>query len=81
MAGVGRHEPLLKWFASRGWEAFPFQREVWRAWLEGHSGLLHAPTGQGKTLAVWGGPLLEGLLAHLKPAVLKPFPALLIAFG
>ena len=61
MAGAGRHEPLLEWFASRGWEAFPFQREVWRAWLEGRSGLLHAPTGQGKTLAVWGGPLLEGL--------------------
>ena len=43
------------WFAARGWEPFPFQEEVWRAAAAGESGLLHAPTGTGKTLAAWLG--------------------------
>ena len=43
------------WFADRGWEVFPFQEEVWRAAAAGQSGLLHAPTGTGKTLAAWLG--------------------------
>jgi ATP-dependent Lhr-like helicase len=45
------------WFAARGWQAFPFQREVWSAMAEGKSGLLHATTGSGKTYAVWFGAL------------------------
>lgn len=52
---------LEAWFAERGWVAFPFQRETWGAYLAGASGLVHAPTGTGKTLAVWGGPLIEGV--------------------
>ncbi|MGI9242945.1 MAG: ligase-associated DNA damage response DEXH box helicase [Verrucomicrobiales bacterium] len=50
---------LDEWFDGRGWEPFPFQRETWAAYLDGRSGLVHAPTGIGKTLSVWGGPLLE----------------------
>ena len=46
---------LRQWFASRGWQAFPFQEEVWQALAEGASGVLHAPTGTGKTLAAWLG--------------------------
>jgi len=49
------------WFAARGWSPFPFQRQVWRAYLAGHSGLVHAATGTGKTQAAWWGPLLEWL--------------------
>ncbi|MBT8353710.1 MAG: ligase-associated DNA damage response DEXH box helicase [Desulfofustis sp.] len=45
------------WFAQRNWTPFSFQAEVWQAMLEGESGLLHAPTGMGKTLAVWFGAL------------------------
>ncbi|MBC7575596.1 MAG: ligase-associated DNA damage response DEXH box helicase [Herminiimonas sp.] len=41
------------WFAVRGWKIFPFQRTVWKAALQGKSGLLHATTGSGKTYAVW----------------------------
>ncbi len=52
-------EPAAKWFQSHEWEAFEFQREVWRAYLNGESGLIHAATGTGKTLAAWWGPLLE----------------------
>ncbi len=48
---------LTDWFASRGWQAFPFQRKVWKAMLAGESGILHATTGAGKTYAVWLGAL------------------------
>jgi ATP-dependent Lhr-like helicase len=43
------------WFAARGWEVFPFQEQVWREAAAGTSGVLHAPTGTGKTLAAWLG--------------------------
>lgn len=49
---VGR---FRDWFAARGWSAFEFQEQVWRAMHAGESGLLHAPTGTGKTLAAWLG--------------------------
>ena len=48
---------VQRWIAARGWKAFAFQREVWRAMKEGRSGLLHANTGTGKTLATWLGAL------------------------
>jgi len=47
------------WMATRGWQPFAFQREVWQALQAGRSGLLHATTGSGKTLAVWLGALLR----------------------
>ncbi len=39
---------------------FAFQEEVWEACARGESGLLHAPTGMGKTLAAAVGPLILG---------------------
>jgi ATP-dependent Lhr-like helicase len=45
------------WFKHRGWKPFSFQREVWREMARGTSGLVHAPTGTGKTLAAWLGAL------------------------
>jgi len=50
---------LPPFFTRKGWRAFRFQRETWNAYLAGKSGLLHAPTGLGKTLAVYLGPLAE----------------------
>jgi len=47
-----KHSAVKSLFAERGWKPFPFQREVWREMAEGRSGLLHATTGAGKTLAV-----------------------------
>ena len=49
------------WFAARGWAPFEFQREVWRRYRAGESGLIHAATGTGKTYAAWSGPLLQWL--------------------
>ncbi|MFO0913671.1 MAG: ligase-associated DNA damage response DEXH box helicase [Pirellulales bacterium] len=54
-------DPLEAWFSARGWQPFDYQRQVWEAYLAGQSGLVHAPTGTGKTLAVWGGPLIEAV--------------------
>ena len=54
-------ECVREWFASEGWEPFAFQEEVWRAYLAGESGLIHAATGTGKTYAAWMGPVLEWL--------------------
>ena len=53
------HEVADNWFASRDWTPFGFQHEVWSAYLFGESGLIHAATGTGKTLAAWWGPLME----------------------
>ena len=57
-------QQIHAWFELRGWQAFPFQREVWQAWRAGHSGLLHAPTGAGKTLAAFLGPVSLALDAQ-----------------
>lgn len=57
----GPDAPLRAWFDAQGWTPAAFQREVWRRYLAGESGLLQTPTGSGKTLAALGGPLLEAL--------------------
>jgi len=67
-SAVTKKPDLDAWFASRGWTPFAFQREVWDVYRAGGSGLVHAATGTGKTLAAWGGPLLEWL-ADAKPNV------------
>jgi ATP-dependent Lhr-like helicase len=50
---------LEKWFRSKRWKPFPFQRQTWEAYLSGKSGLVHAATGTGKTMAIWLGPVME----------------------
>ena len=59
----GALETVLQWFHARDWEPFEFQREAWHAYLEGQSGLIHAPTGIGKTYAAWFGALVEWMAA------------------
>ena len=44
-----------------GRSPFKFQRETWKAYLQGHHGLVHAPTGTGKTLSVFLGPVIEAI--------------------
>jgi ATP-dependent Lhr-like helicase len=71
---------LTAWFASRGWAPLPFQKTMWRHYLAGESGLLHTPTGSGKTMAMFGGPLLQALANPLPRATTgrkgKTVPAL-----
>jgi ATP-dependent helicase Lhr and Lhr-like helicase len=47
-----------EWLATLGYAPFPFQEAVFDAYAEGRSGLIHAPTGMGKTYAAFLGPLL-----------------------
>lgn len=47
--------------ARRGGRVSKFQREAWRAWRDGESGLIYAPTGSGKTLAAFGGPIIDAI--------------------
>jgi ATP-dependent Lhr-like helicase len=69
----GDREPMecvREWFGHHGWTPFPFQEEVWRAYLKGESGLVHAATGTGKTYAAWLGPVIEWLSDY--PAKARP---------
>lgn len=45
------------WFFNQKWEPHRFQQDTWQAIAKGKSGLLNAPTGYGKTFAVWFGVL------------------------
>ncbi|MEM7755265.1 MAG: ligase-associated DNA damage response DEXH box helicase [Planctomycetota bacterium] len=58
-AGVASAADLRAWFASRGWTPYPFQERAWALYGEGRSGLVHVPTGAGKTYAAYGGALIE----------------------
>ena len=55
---------LERWFTDNGWEPFAFQRDVWRAYADGASGLIHAATGTGKTYAAWMGPIRSWLASN-----------------
>lgn len=59
------------WFKSKDWNSFEFQRKTWEAYLGGKSGLLNAPTGSGKTYALWIPCVLEFLQDH-HPSEVKP---------
>ncbi len=49
----------LRWFRRHRWKPFDFQREAWTDHLDGRSGMIHAPTGTGKTYAVAIPSLIE----------------------
>jgi len=53
-----------KWFDRKGWTIFDFQKSAWRAWHDEKSGLIHSPTGSGKTIAAWLGPLQSALMSQ-----------------
>jgi ATP-dependent Lhr-like helicase len=50
---------IRSWMDAQHWHAFDFQKEAWREFLAGHSGLLNAPTGYGKTFALFLPVLIE----------------------
>jgi ATP-dependent Lhr-like helicase len=53
--------PAERWFRQQGWQVFPFQRETWEHCIAGRSGMLNAPTGAGKTYAVFAGAALAAM--------------------
>ncbi len=60
MVAKGR-DIITDWFKARNWEPFPFQEETAEQYLNGKSGLLNAPTGSGKTYALFLPVLIEWL--------------------
>ena len=48
-----------RWFEQKGWQPYDFQLAAWKAIEDGYSGLLNAPTGFGKTYAIWFGVLQQ----------------------
>ena len=55
---------VRRWFKRSGWRVFPFQEETWKSYLRGEHGLVHSPTGTGKTLAVFLGAAIQWLAAN-----------------
>lgn len=55
---------INSWYHRKGWEAFGFQRELANVYLQGVNGLLNAPTGSGKTYAMFIPALCEVLARH-----------------
>lgn len=56
MRGIER---VLAWFEAKNRTPFEFQRKTWDLYVAGHSGLVQAPTGMGKTIAAAAGPMIE----------------------
>lgn len=52
---------VAQWFTDQGWQPQRFQKDCWKAYKQGKSGMLHAPTGSGKTYALWGAIVEEAL--------------------
>jgi len=44
---------IQQWYRQKNWQQFAFQQEMMEAYLNGYSGLLNAPTGSGKTFALF----------------------------
>jgi ATP-dependent Lhr-like helicase len=65
------HDVAVRWFETKGWTPFDFQRGAWEAYLQGKSGLIHAPTGIGKTYAAWFGALMDWV-AEARGQSVKP---------
>ena len=52
------------WLGSKGLRAFPFQVQTWEAHCAGKSGLVNAPTGFGKTFAVFLAVMVDWINRH-----------------
>src|SRR5690606_13745113 len=50
-----KNELAAVWFYNQGWEPHDFQKQCWKEIAANRSGILNAPTGYGKTFAIWFG--------------------------
>lgn len=55
---------IREWLEAKGFQPFQFQQETWQHIARGQSGLVNAPTGCGKTFAVFLGALINFINEH-----------------
>ena len=58
------YHTIVNWFNQKGWRPFSWQTEVWEKFRSGSDGLLNAPTGTGKTLALFMPVLMQWMDQH-----------------
>jgi len=58
------YHTIVRWFNQKGWEPFSWQTEVWEKFRSGSNGLLNAPTGTGKTFALFMPALMQWMDMH-----------------
>lgn len=57
---------ISNWLNKNGWQPFIFQQESWQHIINGHNGLVNAPTGCGKTYSVFLGAIIQFINTHEK---------------
>lgn len=55
---------IKAWLAEKGFAPFPFQQQTWQHIINNESGLVNAPTGFGKTYAVFLGTIIHFINQH-----------------
>ena len=65
---LSKHPIAEQWFKQSAWQPYDFQVNTWDAIGKGYSGLLNAPTGFGKTYAIWFG-VLQQYYKKQKPGI------------
>ncbi len=60
-ARMAAKKQWANWLAQQSMTPAVFQKQAWKAFEDGKSGLISAPTGSGKTLAALGGPIMAAL--------------------
>ena len=58
------NKSVNNWFKSKNWKVFPFQQQCWDAFAKKKHGLVNAPTGSGKTYALYLGALISYFNSH-----------------
>jgi len=58
------YKVIQQWLAAKDFKPFTFQEEAWQEIINGKSGLVNAPTGCGKTYAVFVGSLIRFINEH-----------------
>lgn len=66
-----KNELASVWFFNQGWQPHPFQEACWQAIAKGQSGILNAPTGYGKTFAIWFGLIQQYYTAAYQEKLAK----------
>jgi len=70
-------KPTLRWFSDNKWTPFSYQIDTWMAFHNGQSGLLNAPTGSGKTYALWVAAVMDSIYNNPTKTIKSTGPKIL----